>query len=51
VTQRINREGDVVRHSTAALSAKVEIGEVVDIGYKDGVGVVEGKGVGVDRGR
>jgi len=51
VTQRVNREGDVVRHSISLLSAKVEIREVVDIGYKDGIGVVEGKGVGVDRGR
>lgn len=51
VTQRINREGDVVRHAASLLSAKVGIGDVVGIGYKNGVGVVDGKDVGVDRGR
>lgn len=49
VTQRVNRDGDVVRHSGALLSKPVAIGDVVEISYKDGMGVVGGQGV--DRGR
>lgn len=50
-TQKVNRDGDVVRHLLSRLSALVGIGEVVEIAYKDGVGVVGGKGVeaGVSR--
>lgn len=50
-TQRINRGGDVVRHAVSVLSKVPVIGDVVDIGYKDGIGIVSGKGVGVDRER
>ena len=45
VTQRINRAGDVVRHSLAQLSVKVSIGDAVHIAYRGGVGVVGGLGV------
>ena len=48
--QRINREGDVVRHDVSRLSLPVREGEVVDIDYLDGVGVVGGLG-GPDRGK
>ena len=50
-TQKINREGATVRHAVARLSAVLVIGSVADIIYKDGLGVVQGKvvGVGVSR--
>lgn len=37
-----------MRHSACRLSDKVEIGDVVDIWYKDGVGVV-GKELASDK--
>ena len=49
VTQRVTREGGVVRHSIASLSTPVVIGQVVDIKYAGGVGVVSGRGIGVER--
>jgi DNA (cytosine-5)-methyltransferase 1 len=51
VTQKINRAGDVVRHDAGKLSAPVAKGEVAHIRYVGGVGVVSGRGVGVDVGR
>lgn len=51
VTQKINREGDTVQHDGAKLSMAVQVGKVVDITYRDGLGVVSGnsKGVGIGR--
>lgn len=51
VTQRVNREGAVVRHDESKLSDQVAAGEVVDIRYRDGVGEVKGpaKELGVGR--
>jgi hypothetical protein len=52
VLQKIGRAADaVVRHNMSRLSASVALGDVVDIKYLDGVGVVSGKGlaVGVER--
>lgn len=51
VTQKINRAGDVVRHDAGKLSAPVVKGDVAHIKYVGGVGVVSGRGVGVDVGR
>lgn len=51
VTQKINRAGDVVRHDAGMLSAPVVKGDVAHIKYVDRVGVVSGRGVGVDVGR
>lgn len=48
VTQKVGRGGETVRHSACRLSSKVEIGDVVDIQYRDGVGVV-GKELGTDK--
>ena len=50
VIQKIDREGTTIRHSLAKLSMKVEVGQVVDIKYAGGVGVVSGRGIGVDVG-
>lgn len=50
VVQKTGRSSnEVVRHLVSTLSAKVEIGDVVEIAYKDGVGVVAGRGVGKER--
>lgn len=38
--QRINRQGEIVRHSLEALAGTVEVGELVEIGYRDGLGRV-----------
>lgn len=51
VTQKINRDGDTVRHDFYALSKPVSVGSVVDIKYVGGVGVVGGKAVSVGVGR
>lgn len=51
VTQKINREGDTVRHDVANLSATVNIGDVIDIQYHDGTGLVAGKDKSVGVGR
>ena len=40
--QRVSRAGDTVRHDVSRLSAAVAVGDVVDIGYRGGVGVVGG---------
>lgn len=45
VTQKVNREGETKLHDLLALSAPVEIGQVVDIKYVGGVGHVGGLAV------
>ena len=42
VTQKINRDGNTVRHDASKLSEAVQEGDVVDIKYGFGVGVVSG---------
>ncbi|KWW32395.1 MULTISPECIES: KfrB domain-containing protein [Cupriavidus] len=42
--QRINRQGEVVRHSLVALSGTVEAGKLVEISYRDGLGRVSTPG-------
>jgi hypothetical protein len=51
VTQRVNREGAVVRHDESKLSDQVAAGEVVDIRYRDGVGEVNGPAKALGLGR
>ncbi|RWA45606.1 hypothetical protein AU476_00815 [Cupriavidus sp. UYMSc13B] len=49
--QRINRQGEIVRHSLVALAETVKVGELVEISYKDGRGRVDSLGAarGVER--
>ncbi len=53
VTQKIGRAGEAVVHSMADLSRPVEVGEIAEIAYQDGKGVVReqdrGQVRGVDR--
>lgn len=51
VTQKIDREGHAVQHDGSKLSMAVQVGNVVDIIYRAGQGVVSGigKAVGVAR--
>lgn len=42
VTQKINREGATVCHNASRLSCSVAVGDVVDIGYMEGRGVISG---------
>ena len=51
VVQKINRNGDSVQHDASKLSSSVMVGDVVEIAYKDGVGVVRGPGMSVEVGR
>ncbi|HJV75088.1 MAG TPA: LPD23 domain-containing protein [Noviherbaspirillum sp.] len=51
VVQKTGRGTESVRHSMWRLSEKVEIGDVVDIQYKNGVGAVSGRAVGIEKGR
>lgn len=51
VTQKVNREGGTVLHEVAKLSAVVETGEVVDIRYRDGIGIVSGRATELSKGR
>lgn len=44
VTQKVNRQGDSVQHAASALSRSVFEGEIVDIKYVNGIGIVGGKG-------
>lgn len=48
-TQKVNRAGDTVRHETARLSVAIKTGDIVDIQYKNGIGQVGGKSVGLER--
>lgn len=51
VIQKINRQGDTVKHKEDKLSSPVKIFDVVDINYLNGVGMVSGldKDLGVGR--
>ena len=40
VTQKVNRDGSSVLHRAAALSRPVKVGEVLDLKYVNGVGVI-----------
>ena len=51
VTQKINRGGDTVTHDMATLSMAVQVGDVVDIQYRGGQGMVSGLGKSVGMGR
>lgn len=46
--QRINRQGEVVRHSLEALAKPVRVGDLVEISYREGLGRVDA--IGVTRG-
>lgn len=39
--QRINRQGEVVRHSLEALAKPVRVGDLVEISYREGLGRVD----------
>jgi hypothetical protein len=43
VTQKINREGNMVKHNAHVLSVPVVAGDVVEIAYVGGIGMVSGK--------
>lgn len=51
MVQRVNRDGRTVQHDVSKLSLDVAVGDVVEIAYKDGAGIVSEvfKGVGVGR--
>ncbi len=53
VVQRINRHGDLHRHRLAVLTAPVSLGDLVEIRYQSGVGIVlaEGKQREIGQGR
>lgn len=51
VTQRTNRDGTTKHHDLRALSMPVAVGDVVEIKYAGGVGVVSGKGPAAEVGR
>lgn len=51
VVQKVGRDNEVVRHTQWRLSEKVEIGDVVDIAYERGSGMVKGRGKEIDKGR
>jgi hypothetical protein len=42
VVQRVNRSGETVRHDVTRLSEPVQVGDVVDVSYRDGLGVISG---------
>ena len=53
MTQKVGRAGETVVHSMADLSGPVSIGDIAEIAYKDGKGVVRnqerGQLQGLDR--
>lgn len=51
VGQKINRNGDSVQHDAAKLSSSVKVGDVVEIAYRDGLGVVSSRGPSLGVGR
>jgi hypothetical protein len=51
VTQKINREGDIVTHDAWRLSSEVAVGQMFDVRYKDGKGAVSGVGKATEIGR
>jgi hypothetical protein len=42
VVQRVDRSGASVCHDLSKLSSHVQAGNVVDVNYRDGVGLVSG---------
>ncbi len=46
VEQRTGRGGEVTLHREAGLSSQVAVGDLVDIDYRNGVGVVAERGIG-----
>ena len=50
-TQRVGRDGSTVKHDVSVLSQTVNVGQVVDIKYQDGLGLVGRRGqyAGVER--
>lgn len=40
--QKINRSGDTVQHALARLTKPIEVGDIVDISYRSGMGQVKG---------
>ena len=51
VTQKINRDGITVCHDASKLSESIDIGEVMDVAYQDGRGVVKSVKLASQRGR
>lgn len=51
VVQRTGRNGEEVRHLAARLSEKVEVGDIVEIRYENGLGIVGGRAAKMERGR
>lgn len=51
VIQRINRQGDVVKHNAASLTKPVAVGDLVEIYYKAGIGRVTDQGPKRDLGQ
>lgn len=51
MTQKVGRGGEAVMHSLSNLTKPVNVGDVVDIHYQDGLGVVSGPAAALDRGR
>ena len=51
VTQKINREGGTVCHDASKLSERIDIGDVMDVAYLGGRGVVKSVELASQRGR
>ncbi|MES2879203.1 MAG: DNA cytosine methyltransferase [Pseudomonadota bacterium] len=51
VIQKINRQGETVKHDHRALTKSVLTGEVIDITYQNGIGKVGGKTIDASIGR
>lgn len=51
VTQRVDREGNTVKHLAANLNRAVGVGDVLDIRYSNGVGQVSGHSMAKELGR
>lgn len=49
VSQKIGRSGEIANHFLSRLSAAVVPGDVVDIVYKNGTGIVSGHAAGLHR--
>lgn len=51
VTQRVDRDGNTVKHLAANLNRSVGVGDVLDIRYADGIGHVGGHSLAIEQGR
>jgi N12 class adenine-specific DNA methylase len=51
VTQKINREGGTVCHDASKLSERIDIGDVMDVAYQEGRGVVKSVELASQQGR